>query len=233
MQTKLINSFAAAQTLGVLVRSFPNYKNLSSVSLTSSSLLQKLGNFDQSRAYMYDCMSRGAPTPFTQLDLTFYMAHIYGEWGDHDDDEKHRATGVTAFKAVYTSLKTSNSPLVWEENLEKGFNVWLGSAVTWRWFAEKACLGGNFILGANMYTQALERDSTLSSKHLRSILCFGLAKCKAKYGDMRGASENLLDALDGTDDYRGGGGGGVLGGARSNKKKMQIILEAWENPKSR
>ena len=223
----------AAQTLGVLVRSFPHYPNLNSVSITSSSLLQKLGNFEQARAYMYDAMSRGAPAPFTQLDLTFYMAHIYEQWGKKESDLNHLATATKAFKAVYASLKKTNSPLVFESDganttIEKGFNVFLESAVTWRWFGEKACLGSNFILGADMYQNALERDNTLASNNLRSILYFGLAKCKAKYGDMSGASSDLLDALSGTDDYD-----------QTNALKakdtgqMQVILEAWENPSSR
>jgi tetratricopeptide (TPR) repeat protein len=42
----------AAQTLGVLVRSFPKFEGLAAVSLTASSILQQLGNFDQAKAYM-------------------------------------------------------------------------------------------------------------------------------------------------------------------------------------
>ena len=191
---------------------------------------------------MYDAMSRGAPAPFTQLDLTFYMAHIYEGWGRSENNTNHLATATNAFKAVYASLKKSKSPLVYEadgggggggggggSSVEVGFGVWLESAVTWRWFAEKACLGSNFILGAMMYQNAISRDKTLASRGLKSILSFGLAKCKAKYGDMSGASEELLSALDGTGEYNYSGSSLKA----KDTSQMQTILEAWENPTSR
>ena len=233
----------AAQTLGVLVRSFPHYEGLSTVSLLASTILQHMGNFEQSRAYMYEAMQRGAPSPYTQIDLTFMMGRIYEQWGEDasvaemSDSERQglKKTAGNAYFAVYTNLKDTDSPLVMEgdSGIPMAFNVWVNSAATWRWFAEKASLGSNFLAAGMMYEQAIKRDTSLSGTNLRSILCFGLAKCLARYGNMQGARKWLHEALEGTDEYKITRRGSNVLPSANDSSQMQVILDAWENPTSK
>lgn len=225
----------AAQTLGVLVHSFPKYKGLASISILSCSILLKMGHFEQARAYMYDAMSRGAPTPYTQTDLTFFMGRVYERWseevseaeGVNDTDRKNlRKTAGDAYFAVYKNLKQTNNPLVIDNGVTKSFNVFLTSATTWRWFAEKACLGNHFILGGMLYEQGVRRDSTLVGKELRALLCFGAAKCCARSGDMEYARVWLKHGLEGTVEY-------CQHLKAKDQMQMQAVLEAWENPTSK
>ena len=182
---------------------------------------------------MYDAMSRGAPAPLTHIDLTFYMARLYEEWCEHEseadqisaaDRSQLKKTASTAYYAVYTGMRDSQSPLVLgADNVNKSFNVWIESAATWRWFGDKACLCNNFVLGAQIYEQGLLRDKTLAGKSLRSVLCFATAKCKARFGDIKNAKFWLLQALEGTDEY-------ANDASAKDFTQMQAILEAWDNP---
>jgi tetratricopeptide (TPR) repeat protein len=60
----------AAQTLGTIIKKFPNYKYMARISLQSAIILAHLGRYDQSARYMDQCIEVGDP-PNPYVDCCF------------------------------------------------------------------------------------------------------------------------------------------------------------------
>jgi hypothetical protein len=79
----------SSEQLGTLVRSFPQIHTdpLAVIAMSASSLLAELKHYDQACAYLYDSIEKGPPHPFTETDMSFFMARMTDRWGGGRDAE--------------------------------------------------------------------------------------------------------------------------------------------------
>ena len=79
----------AAQTLGVLVRSFPSYPMLQAVQLEAAMILFQMKRYDQAVVYArLSLQTNRLPAPMTHADVMFFMARIYDKLAIEADEAR-------------------------------------------------------------------------------------------------------------------------------------------------
>jgi tetratricopeptide (TPR) repeat protein len=103
--TTSLGEFAeSSDRLGTLTRSFPQIPNdpLAVIAMSASALLGELGHYDQACAYLYDSIEKGPPHPFSETDMSFYMARMTDRWGGG-------AKAENAFQVQSEQLRSSGN----------------------------------------------------------------------------------------------------------------------------
>ena len=197
----------AAQTLGTIMKNFPNYADGSRICLQAAVILTHLGRFDQAVNYLTQVHEKGdVPNPYSSRDLVFIEARINEKWGAEEGDPEKTAVAMKLYETCFQAKK------------ERGdidlpdVETWLHQGSTWRDYGEKCSIGGHFTFTIDLFRQAVDRDPDGSNS---AKLIFGLAKAQYRCGNVGEAIRQLKKAVR----------------IDPKNKQLAATLEAWKNPK--